>query len=63
MPEVVKRTIFEEHPCKCTEAAMNTVSSIKSRALNEVACKECGKTILANFDTDYYFGWRRKIGK
>ncbi|MEM3459236.1 MAG: hypothetical protein QXN36_01420 [Candidatus Bathyarchaeia archaeon] len=52
--------------CACTQAAVDvlkSVSPIKEGMLKEVKCKECGKTFLANFETEYCFDCRRKSEK
>ncbi|MBS7621257.1 hypothetical protein KEJ32_04005 [Candidatus Bathyarchaeota archaeon] len=50
-------------PCPCTQATVDllkSVSPIKEGMLKEVKCKECGKTFLTNFETEYCFDCRIK---
>ncbi|MEM3577338.1 MAG: hypothetical protein QXX51_02655 [Candidatus Bathyarchaeia archaeon] len=51
-------------PCACSQAAadiLKTVSPIKDAMLKEVKCKGCGKTFLANFETEYCLDCRKSL--
>jgi len=58
-----EKDLGNKQPCTCTQAAtdlLRAVSPIKEGMLKEVKCKDCGKTFLTNFDTEYCYDCRRK---
>ncbi|MGQ9539434.1 MAG: hypothetical protein ACUVTE_07685, partial [Candidatus Bathycorpusculaceae bacterium] len=59
-----EKPLKKKQPCPCAQEAIDVlkaVSPIKEGMLKEVKCKNCGKTFLTNFDTEYCFDCRQKM--
>jgi uncharacterized OB-fold protein len=62
MPEQEEEA--EAQNCSCAQAAVDLLrgmSPVKEGMLREVKCKNCGKTFLTNFETEYCFDCGRKL--
>jgi len=56
------KALEKKQPCQCAQEAtdlLKVIQPIKEGMLKEVRCKDCGKTFLTNFETEYCYDCRK----